>query len=302
MSGLNSKTKTINPKFFYDKKGSELFEKICAVPEYYLTRAEIEILQHISKQLEAVLVSPFRLVELGSGSATKTRILLDILDKTQEKIEYFPIDISEILADSSETLLSSYPKLHITGVIDTYEGGLEFIEKYDVKNNLIIFLGSSIGNFPEDEAVDFLKQINSVMKKSDLFLIGIDLVKDRKILESAYDDSQGITSLFNLNVLTRINDQLDGNIRTENFEHYSFYNQKFQRIEMYLKSKSNQTAHLSKTNANIQFKKDELILTEYSHKYTIPQIKKILSQCSFKINNLWLDSNKYYCVLLISKI
>jgi dimethylhistidine N-methyltransferase len=299
--GLGLKNKMISPKFFYDIRGSGLFDKICTLPEYYLTRTEIEILNNIRDELALVIDSGFRLVELGSGSSTKTRIILDVLDKIQPKIEYFPIDISEILTESSEILLDSYPKLHITGIIDTYEGGLQFIEEYDDKNNLIIFLGSSLGNFTETDTMNFLKQINSVMKKSDLFLIGLDLVKDKKILDKAYDDSQGITSQFNLNVLQRINSELGGNFNLKNFEHYAFYNLKLQRIEMYLKSKRNQTVHISKTNNDIKFNKNELIHTEYSQKYTIPQIKKMMNQCNFKIKNVWLDSNQYYCVLLASK-
>lgn len=302
LSGLGLKNKMISPKFFYDIHGSYLFDQICTIPEYYLTRTEMEILNSIKDELRLILDFEYRLVELGSGSATKTRIILDVLDKIQPKIEYFPIDISEIITESSEILLSSYSKLHITGIIDTYESGLEFVEKYDAKKNLIVFLGSSLGNFTENDAIDFLKQINSVMKKTDLFLIGLDLVKDKKILENAYDDPQGITSKFNLNLLTRINNELGGNFKIENFEHYSFYNQKLQRIEMYIRSKLDQSIHISKTNNDIIFNQNELVLTEYSHKYTIPQIKKMMNQCNFKIKNIWVDSNQYYCVLLVSKI
>lgn len=299
--GLSLKNKMIQPKFFYDIRGSDLFDKICALSEYYLTRTEIEILNNIREELSTALDSGYRLVELGSGSATKTRIILDILDKIQSKIEYFPIDISEVLAESSEILLDSYSSLYITGIIDTYEGGLQFIEEYDDKKNLIIFLGSSLGNFTETDAIHFLKQINTTMKRSDFFLIGLDLVKDKKILDKAYDDSQGITSQFNLNVLQRINDDLGGNFDLNKFEHHAFYNQELQRIEMYLKSKSKQIVHISKTNTDIKFDNNELIHTEYSHKYTIPQIKKMMNQCNFKINNMWFDSNQYYCVLLVSK-
>lgn len=299
--GLSLKNKVIHSKFFYDIRGSYLFDKICSLPEYYLTRTEIKILNDIREELTMILGSGYQLVELGSGSATKTRIILDVLDKIQSKIEYFPIDISEILTESSEILLDSYSNLHITGIIDTYEGGLQFIEEHDDKKNLIIFLGSSLGNFAETDAICFLKQLNMTMKKSDLFLIGLDLVKDKKILDKAYDDSQGITSQFNLNVLQRINDSLGGNFDLNKFEHHAFYNSEQQRIEMYLKSKLNQTIHLSKTNIDIKFNKNELIHTEYSHKYTIPQIKKMMNQCNFKINDIWFDSNQYYCVLIASK-
>ena len=299
--GLCLKNKMINPKFFYDVRGSNLFDEICSLSEYYLTRTEIEILNEISDELGLLLDGQFRLVELGSGTATKTRIVLDVLNKIQSKIEYFPIDISEILSESSEILLDSYPKLQITGIIDTYEGGLQFVQEYDDNKNLILFLGSSIGNFSKNDAMNFLKKINSVMKNSDLFLVGLDLVKDKKILDKAYDDSQGITSKFNLNVLQRINDELGGNFNLKNFEHNSFYNPKLQRIEMYLKSKLDQNVYISKTNTNIKLGRNELIHTEFSHKYTISQIKKMMNQCNFTIKNMWVDSNQYYCVLLASK-
>jgi len=193
---LNQKQKSINPKFFYDIKGSELFEKICNLPEYYLTRTETNLLKTIGSELEKFVPDNMRLVELGSGSAVKTRLLLDVLTNIQNNTEYFPIDISDILQESSQKLLEDYENLSITGVIDTYEGGLEFIEKYDDMPNLIAFLGSSFGNFAPEFGFAFLQKISSTMKHNDLFFIGLDLVKDKEVLENAYDDSQGVTASF----------------------------------------------------------------------------------------------------------
>jgi len=191
---LIQKSKFINPKFFYDKKGSDLFESICLLPEYYPTRTEISILKKLKHDLLPYLDENIHLVELGSGASVKTRLILDIFTKLQPKTEYFPIDISEILTESSEQLLKDYDTLHITGIIDTYEGALEFLKSYDDKKNLILFLGSSFGNFTPDDGKLFLEKIFSTMKSGDLFLIGLDLVKDKNILESAYDDSKGITA------------------------------------------------------------------------------------------------------------
>ncbi|MBC8517039.1 MAG: L-histidine N(alpha)-methyltransferase [Nitrosopumilus sp.] len=300
-SSLNRDSKFITPKFFYDKKGSDLFEKICTLPEYYPTRTEISILKNLQAELPSFIDDSFRLVELGSGASVKTRLLLDIFTKIQQTTEYFPIDISEILTESSEQLLKDYDHLRITGIIDTYEGGLEFLKNYDNKNNLIIFLGSSFGNFSPADGKIFLEKINSTMKSGDLFLIGLDLVKDSYILESAYDDAQGVTAEFNLNVLSRINDELDADFNLNNFSHYSTYNKEDQRIEMYLKSLVNQSVIISKSNLLLNLEKDELIHTEYSHKYTLDQIKFLLKSTGFKINHTWLDEKTHFSLTLVSK-
>ena len=300
-SSLNRDSKFITPKFFYDKKGSDLFEKICTLPEYYPTRTEIAILKNLQTELPSFIDNSFRLVELGSGASVKTRLLLDIFTQMQQTTEYFPIDISEILTESSEQLLKDYDNLRITGIIDTYEGGLEFLKNYDDKNNLILFLGSSFGNFSPADGKTFLEKINSTMKSGDLFLIGLDLVKDSQILESAYDDAQGVTAKFNLNVLSRINDELDADFNLDNFSHYSTYNKDDQRIEMYLKSLVNQSIIISKSNLSLNLEKNELIHTEHSHKYTLDQIKTLLESTGFKINHTWLDENTHFSLTLVSK-
>ena len=298
---LNQISKFINPKFFYDKKGSELFESICLLPEYYPTRTEISILKKLKHDLPSYLDENINLVELGSGTSVKTRLILDIFTKLQPKTEYFPIDISEILTESSEQLLKDYDTLHITGIIDTYEGGLEFLKSYDDKKNLILFLGSSFGNFTPDDGKLFLEKIFSTMKSGDLFLIGLDLVKDKNILESAYDDSQGVTAKFNLNVLSRINDELDADFDINNFSHYSIYNENDQRIEMNLKSLVSQSVIIRKSNLSLNLDKGELIHTEYSHKYHVFQIKKLLSDVGFEFKNMWLDDEKHFSLTLVSK-
>ena len=298
---LTQNSKSISPKFFYDRKGSELFEKICDLSEYYPTRTEIDILQNLKESFANYVDDSFRLVELGSGSSVKTRLILDILNKFQEKIEYFPIDISEILTESSSLLQKDYENLHITGIIDTYEGGLEFIKNYDNKKNLIIFLGSSFGNFIPEDGKKFLKKINSTMKDNDLFLIGLDLVKNKETLENAYNDSKGITAQFNLNVLSRINDELGADFNLNNFIHYTRYNEDEQRIEMYLKSLTEQFIVIQKANLSITLKKNELIHTEHSHKYKLSQIKELMNKTGFNIKHIWLDKNNYFALVLVSK-
>lgn len=298
---LNQAQKFISPKFFYDKTGSILFERICSLPEYYLTRTEIDILKKVKLDLPDFINKKFRLVELGSGSSTKTRLLLDVFDKTHDHIEYMPIDISEILKDSSKILQRDYKNLHITGIVDTYEHGLKFLKEYDDKPNLIAFLGSSFGNFCADEGFDFLKKINHTMKEKDLFLIGLDLVKDKQILEKAYDDSMGITAQFNLNVLQRINRELGGNFNLDKFAHHVRYNENENRIEMYLRSLEKQTVQIDKANTTLVFEQDELVHTEHSHKYSISTIKQLFEKTGFTINKIWYDDYQHYAVILASK-
>ena len=298
---LNQKHKSIHPKFFYDKKGSKLFEDICKLPEYYLTRTEVSILTQLQDKLPAYMNEEFRLVELGSGSSYKTRILISILENMHKQIEYFPIDISKILKESATTLLDDYKNLHITGVIDNYESGLDFVKNYDSKKNLIVFLGSSFGNFDYEPGLRFLDKINSSMKDDDLFLIGLDLVKDRDVLEHAYNDSHGITAQFNLNVLSRINSELDSNFNVDKFAHHAVYNQDKNRVEIYLRSLENQTVDITKAGIALKIKQNELIHTENSHKYTIPKIKEIFSSTGFRIRDMWFDEKQYFCLILLSK-
>ena len=298
---LNQKHKSIHPKFFYDKKGSKLFEDICKLPEYYLTRTEVSILTQLQDKLPAYMNEEFRLVELGSGSSYKTRILISILENMHKQIEYFPIDISKILKESATTLLDDYKNLHITGVIDNYESGLDFVKNYDSKKNLIVFLGSSFGNFDYEPGLRFLDKINSSMKDDDLFLIGLDLVKDRDVLEHAYNDSHGITAQFNLNVLSRINSELDSNFNVDKFAHHAVYNQDKNRVEIYLRSLENQTVDIIKAGIALKIKQNELIHTENSHKYTIPKIKEMFSSTGFRIRDMWFDEKQYFCLILLSK-
>ena len=298
---IRQKQKAINPKFFYDQKGSKLFEKICKTPEYYLTRSEISILNNLDGKLQHHLRGNFRLVELGSGSSQKTRILIDILTKLQEHIEYFPIDVSNILKSSSMTLQSDYKKLHITGIIDNYESGLEFIKNYDSMKNLIVFLGSSFGNFEPESGIAFLRKINSLMNDDDLFLIGLDLVKNKNILRSAYDDSQGITSQFNLNILSRINSELGGNFDERKFTHHIVYDESEQKIEMYLRSLVKQTVEIPNAGLTLEIDENELIHTENSYKYTIPQIEQMFTTSGFLIRDMWYDEKEYFISVLLSK-
>jgi len=298
---FNQKQKSINPKFFYDEKGSYLFKKICTLPEYYISRTEVALLRQLEEKLPNHLNGNFRLVELGSGSSTKTRTLIDILEKSQKHIEYFPIDISDILRDSCKELHNDYKNLCITGIIDDYEPALELVKNYDDKNNLLVFLGSSFGNYEPKAGLRFLQKINSLMKNNDLFLLGLDLTKDETVLEKAYNDSQGITAQFNLNVLSRINSELDANFDINKFVHHAVYNKNQNRIEMYLRSLEKQIVNIPKADLVLEIKKDELIHTENSFKFTISQIKEMSALSNFQIQDIWCDEKRYFGLVLLSK-
>ena len=298
---FSQKQKTINPKFFYDENGSYLFEKICTLPEYYISRTEVALLRQLEEKLPNYLNGDFRLVELGSGSSTKTRILIDILEKSQKHIEYFPIDISNFIRESCKELQNDYKNLCITGIIDDYEPALELVKNYDDKNNLIVFLGSSFGNYDPNTGLVLLQKINSLMKSGDLFLLGLDLTKDETVLEKAYNDSQGITAQFNLNILSRINSELDANFDINKFVHYAVYNKNQNRIEMYLRSLEKQIVDIPKADLVLEVKKDELIHTENSFKFTISQIKEMSAMSNFKIQDMWCDEKRYFGLVLLSK-
>ena len=228
--------------------------------------------------------------------------MIDVLFKSQKYLQYFPIDISEILDQSAKNLCKDYPNLAVTGVVDTFENGLDFIENYDDKPNLITFLGSSFGNFEKSAGVTFLKKISSLMKSSDLFLIGLDLKKDQKILHNAYNDTQNTTAKFNLNVLKRINDELGGNFDLDKFKHHAIYNEEQGRIEMYLRSLSEQSIVIPKSDLSINLSKDELIHTENSHKFSLDQIESLLKQSNFEKLEMWFDSRNYFALVLAKKL
>ena len=299
---LQHTKKSINPKFFYDESGSKIFDEICMLPEYYPYTAETEILEKIERKLLPYLSEEFHLVELGSGSSVKTRLLINVLLKSQKHLQYFPIDISEILDHSAKNLCKDYTNLTITGIVDTFENGLDFIENFDNKPNLITFLGSSFGNFEKSDGKIFLKKISSLMKSSDLFLIGLDLKKDQKIIHDAYNDSQNTTAKFNLNVLKRINSELGGNFNLDKFDHHAIYNEEKGRIEMYLRSLSEQSVVIPKSDLLINLSKDELIHTENSHKFSLNQIESLLQDSNFEKLEMWFDSRNYFALILAKKL
>lgn len=295
--GLGRDPKCIPPMFLYDARGSALFEEICTLPEYYITRSEASILHGIRGELQQLVGRPGRLVELGSGSSAKTRLLLDALGGS---IRYVPIDIAGALGPACEGLLADYPHLDVTGIVDTYEGGLEFLGEGQEGGSLVAFLGSSLGNFGQAEAAEFLGTVRRRLGPGDFMLLGLDLAKDAKTLEAAYDDSRGVTARFNLNLLCRMNRELGADFDVGAFGHRATYDEGRQRIAMYLRSKRRQRVEIPASGMAIQLGEGELIHTEYSHKYTIPQIRAMLGAAGFGVAKTWLDSRGYFALTLAS--
>jgi dimethylhistidine N-methyltransferase len=308
--GLNDKQKHISPKFFYDKKGSRLFEEICMQPEYYLNRIESQILKNsVDDILKIIGGQEISVIELGNGNSLKTRILLGPFLAKLKSVAYFPIDVSlKMLKKSIRDLLREYANLQIYGICSDYVSGIvkinEFMKfKKKIPNKkFIIFLGSSIGNFDPKDAIDFLHSIARYVRKYDLLLIGIDLEKDKSILDRAYNDKNGITAKFNFNVLTRINRELEGEFNLSSFEHKSFYNIHKHRIEMHLKSKLDQQVRIGAIGKIFYFNKGETIHTENSYKYSLHRLNKLITKAGLQVIRNFTDPEEQYTLILLKKV
>jgi dimethylhistidine N-methyltransferase len=302
-NGLTASPKRFLPKYFYDELGSQLFEAICLLPEYYLTSAENEILQTYADEITAAVEGEKTLVEMGSGSASKTRLVIEALLREQHELLFMPVDISATaLESSSRILLQSYPRLRIEAYAADYFAGLAELGKTKRGRTLALFLGSNISNFDRSEAVRFLKAMRSVLHKGDALLLGADLKKDPKILEAAYNDALGVTSAFNLNVLARINRELGGNFELRAFRHHAFYNAAAGRIEIYIESLLNQWVRIEKLGLDVEFSVGELIHTENSYKYDEAGIDELASTTGFKRRRTWLDSQERFSSNLLMAV
>lgn len=294
-AGLTANPKTLEPRFFYDALGSALFEAITQLPEYYVTRAESEILGLHAGEIASAFGSPARIVELGSGSARKTRFLLDQL--AHQPLQYMPIDIDAgMLERSGRDLLSEYPKLSIFAIRGDLRAPAEAIRSVPRPGRtVVLFLGSSIGNLDHDDAAALLANVCSALEPGDLFLLGADMKKPREILEPAYDDPLGVTAAFNLNLFVRINRELNANFDLGRFAHRAFYNG--ERIEMHLVSKARQRVRIS--DYEVAFEAGETIHTENSYKYDADTLEMLAKRSGFTIEKRWTDRRGWFSDLLM---
>lgn len=296
--GLMRTQKTLSSKYMYDEKGSQIYEKIMDLKEYYLVDAEYDCLEMSKQTLSKHLMDmPFNLIELGAGNGYKTKILIKHFLNEKIPFTYIPVDISEgAMRDLIESLNEEFPELETRGIVGDYFDALQYLESNRSGNwrNLILFLGSNIGNFTFDDAVDFIFSLWRSLKLYDFVLIGFDLRKDLKVMLDAYNDSKNVTAEFNLNVLERINRELGGDFDLSKFVHYEPYNVQTGAMESYLLSTEVQEVYISKFGRSFTFKKWEPIFMEHSYKYSIDDIKNLASITGFRVEELFYDSQNRF--------
>ncbi|OBX23038.1 MULTISPECIES: L-histidine N(alpha)-methyltransferase [Bizionia] len=296
VAGLTAKEKHLSSKYFYDTNGSRIFQEIMNMPDYYLTDSEFEILSLQAKQIvDAVAFDkPFNIIELGAGDGFKTFKLLEYLVNEHIVFNYVPIDISQEAIDIlSEKLHERLPELSIKPQVGDYFEILN--EKFQGNTpNLLLFLGSNIGNYLKDDAINLLKLFNNVMNSGDKLLIGMDLKKNPITIKNAYDDKEGITKRFNINLLIRMNRELEADFKMDDFDFYCYYNPETGRVKSYIVSLKKQTVLLKKLNKTIEFNQNELIWTELSKKYSLSEIEKLAEISGFQTKQHFLDCKHYF--------
>ena len=293
IAGLSSNPRTIPCKYFYDERGAALFQKICELPEYYVTRTEIDILDRRRADIASQLGPSVELIGLGTGAGTKTRILIEALENPAV---YIPVDISEKqLRQSTSLFRKIFRDLEILPVCADYLQPVALPSpRHKAARNIVYFPGSTIGNFEPDEAVQFLRRIANVCRGGGGLLIGVDLKKDRQVLEAAYNDSAGVTAEFNLNLLERINRELGANFDLDQWRHRAIYNATAGRIEMHLISETDQFVHLNEHK--FHFRRGEKIVTEFSYKYTPQEFAALAGEAGFEFVRMWSDDARLFGV------
>jgi dimethylhistidine N-methyltransferase len=291
LAGLSAPARHLPCKYFYDEHGSHLFERICELPEYYPTRCELAILESHAGDMAALIGPGCVLVEYGSGASRKTRLLLDRLVSPRA---YVPVDISrEQLLASARRLAADYPHITVAPICADFTRPFR-LPDLGAGRRVVYFSGSTIGNFGPVESVALLREINRLVGPGGGLLIGVDLKKDRRILEPAYDDAQGVTAAFNLNLLARINRELGADFALDSFRHHAFWNEEAGRIEMHLVSRRSQTVHLA--GRAFHLKREETICTEYSHKYSLEDFAQLASAAGLEVRAVWTDEAGLFSV------
>ncbi|HAP70633.1 MAG TPA: L-histidine N(alpha)-methyltransferase [Flavobacteriales bacterium] len=302
--GLSASPKFLSSKYHYDDEGSRIFQEIMAMPEYYLTDCEMDIMKNRAIEIyEATrFKGHFNIIELGAGDGLKTKELLRNLLAVGADFTFVPIDISEEAINLLvKSMQASLPELKMNPQVGDYFEVMDKVESEDDCPNLVLFLGSNIGNFRPEWAIDILQHMNEHMRSGDKLIVGFDLMKDPNLIRAAYDDSHGITARFNLNLLNRINRELGGNFNVNKFGFYSFYNPVNGDVRSFLFSKEQQEVEITATEKSFKFEKDEMIWTELSKKYSPSGIEKLGADAGFEFNQHFVDSKGYFSDSLYSK-
>jgi L-histidine N-alpha-methyltransferase len=294
-AGLTARPKTLPTKYLYDDLGSALFEVICLLPEYYLTRAEASILRANARDIISAVGETVEIVELGSGTATKTRLLLDAALARQGALRYSPIDISRSALDETVAALNvEYPAITVEPMVTDYLDGLRRFSRNGVERTLVLFLGSNVGNFEPIEARRTLHAVRETLRRGDSLLMGADMKKDVTVIEAAYNDKLGVTAAFNKNLLLRINRELGGSFDLGAFRHAATYNAAEGRIEMHLVSDTAQDVAIAELGITVHFEPGESIHTESSYKYDESQLTALASATGFDVAKTWSDPEKTF--------
>lgn len=296
LSGLAASPKSVPPTYFYDARGSELFEQICELPEYYPTRTEMSILRRHASDIAARIGADAQIVEYGAGASDKIRIVLDALESP---VAYMPVDISgEYLSDVADRLAADYPTLEVTAVVADYRQHFAVpSSRRPARTRASLFTGSTIGNFSPEEAMMFLRNTARHLAGGGALVIGVDLLKDPRLLHAAYNDSAGVTAAFNLNLLTRINRELGGTFDVAAFDHYAFYSPREGRIEMHLVSRRPQRVTVA--GRHFFFASGEGIHTENSYKFEVDGFRDMARRAGFVPEAVWLDDERWFSVHLL---
>jgi L-histidine N-alpha-methyltransferase len=297
-SGLTAPFKALPPKHFYDARGSELFERICTLPEYYLTRAEREILAERGPQIVSGTEAG-ELVELGSGAPDKAKLLLEAMRECGTLVRYVPVDVSEqALRDSAAQLAAAYGELHVHGVVCDFERQLDRVPPTDGAPRIVALLGSTIGNFAPESRRALLSRIASLIGPRDGLLLGADLVKDPAVLEAAYNDAQGVTAEFNRNVLRVINRELGGDFDPMEFEHVAFFDHRQEWMEMRLRARRSMTVRIADLNLDVEFGRGEELRTEISAKFTRGRLSSDLASAGLRLDEWYTDRANRFALAL----
>ncbi len=296
LQGLERTPKEISPKYFYDELGSELFNSITQLPEYYLTRTETKLLQAKRQEIAETLGDEACLIEYGSGSGLKSRILIDAVQPTA----YVPVDIStEQLMESAQTIHVDYPGMAVFPICADYSLPFDIPTEINGANRTVFFPGSSIGNFSPDSAQEFLVGVGEVVGAGGTMVLGVDTRKSPEVLERAYNDSAGLTAAFNLNILSHLNNQLGANFRPDFFDHSAVYDEEDGCIRMYLVSNRDHTVNLDDTS--IEFRQGESIHTENSFKYSRSSLEQLVDRASFDLEAIWSDRESMFMIAVLRK-